>query len=332
MRGMQLKPNVWSELLACALVMVILIVSAGASVWAFRGLYADGADKILIILSTANFFHPEETRISATFVQEYPVVIAVKLGVSDIRLLVRLYTATLFVVPIFAYIISTWFSRKDPLLFTISVAFICAVFYTTSFDISSEYHLLYSLYWCVFILLITGRCDELPFACALPLVGFALVRSYEISVILCAILSFSCFWRIWMSKDPASRAILLVSAYLFAAGVWFALQGAMFPPDPANAKDFAASLRDIASYAVIIGIIALFALAAAAGLAVHSYRVASVAILIVASAGFAWWRFGAGNEFALGPAHAERAKVVPIILGLSLLATRYGCGQKVMFN
>jgi hypothetical protein len=305
--------------LAATVVMAAIVVSAGVSVWAFRGLYADGALYAFNILRTADFSHASETRISATYLTQYPLVAAVRLGLHDIRLLIRLYTATLFAVPVVACLITTWFSRRDPLLFSTNLTFIFAVFYTTNFEIIGEYHVLYSLYWCAFVLLITGRCDVLRFAGLLPLIGIVLTRSYEISVILCPILSLLCLWRTRVSNDPAARAILLVSAYLFAVGAWFGLQGSLFPRDPANAGNFTSALFVPAFYIVPVEIAALFALAAAANLAVGWWRVAAVAAVLIATARFAWRHFGAAHVLSLGPAYVQRATVVPIILVLSLL-------------
>ena len=305
--------------LTATLVMAAIVVSGGASVWGFRGLYADGALYVFTILKTADFSHASATRIAATYLTQYPLVAAVRLGLHDIRLLVRLYTATLFAVPVVACLITTWFSRKDPLVFSVNLAFIVAVFYPTSFDIIGEYHVLYSLYWCAFVLLITGRCDELRSSGALPLIGVVLARSYEISVILCPILSLLCLWRIRVANDPAARAILLVSAYLFAVGAWFGLQGSVFPRDLSNAGNFASALFIPAFYAVPVEIAALIALAAAACLAVGWWRVAAGAGALIATATFAWRHFGAVYILSLGPPYEQRAVVVPIILALSLL-------------
>lgn len=295
--------------------MVALAVSAGAAVWVFRALYADGAFYTLTILNTADFFHVSQTRVSATLLTQSPLVAALRFGATDIRLLVRLYTATLFAVPTLAYAATAWAARKDTPLLVTTMAFVGAVFYPTSFDIIGEFHVLYSLYWLAFVLLLTGRGTW-----ALPLIGLTLTRSYEISVVLCPILVLACLWRWRTARGTAAQGALLVSAALFAVGAWFGLMGGLFPRDPANAQNFAAGLRGLAGNSMPIEIAALFALAVAAGLVTRRWRAPAGGGVLLTSLGFAWRHLYAGATLGLGPAYAQRAVVVPIILALTLLA------------
>jgi hypothetical protein len=315
-----MTPKMHAGSVAAASLIVMLAMSAVISVWTFRGLYADGGSFFFDILRNADFSHVNPSRISATFITQYPLVAAIKLGVRNIRLLAYIHTASLFAVPLLAYAVSTWVTRRDRILAVINFAFVSSVFYTTSFFIIGEFHVLYGLFWVAFMLLVTGRSDRLAGAGVLPLIGLAISRSYEMSVVISPILCAACVWRTRLSSDPAARAILVLSAYIFAAGVWFGLQGGLFPRDPTQAHLFVGSLSDFGGDAILLEILALFAFVATASALRGLPAVASGIAAALASGAFIWWNLTAHGSLALGNAYEQRAKVVPIILGLSLAA------------
>jgi hypothetical protein len=298
---------------------VILFSSWIMACIAYRGLYADGANYFLWILSTGDFFHVADTRLSATYLTQLPLVLALKAGITSTSFLLRLYTASLMAVPLLAFVAATWIARRDGLLTAANVVVLAACFYPTSFGSIGEYHLLYALFWLTFVLLVTGVADRFLGAAALPAIALVVMKSYEMAVVLCPFLVALCLWRALRSDDPAARPVLLLTAYLFAFGAWFGLVGGVLIAN-SGADGFASALGRFFENQVLLQQLALATLAALAALV--PYRAPRWAAALALVAGLAWFVYHQaqpGDELGLGVTTEQRAQVWLILLAVCLL-------------
>jgi hypothetical protein len=306
-------------------VTVALISSWLLHAASFRGLHADGAYYFLNIIGAGDFFHPSETRVSVTYLNQLPLLLALRAGFESGPALLALYTASLVGLPILAYLLAAWIARGDRLLSVANLVLVVAAFYPTSFEMIGEYHVLYAWSWLAFVLLVSGRADTLLGAAPLPAIGLAVMKSYELSLILCPLLAALCIWRIVRAEDAAARAVLLATAYLLAWGAWFGLAGGVLRTDGA-AGSFAQALGRLPENEVLLQLWALTLLAAGAAFLPHRGLQWGFAIaLLMGFAGFAYRQIQPSEELGLGVPNDQRAQVPVILLavGALYLATRF---------
>lgn len=288
-----------------------------------RPLYADGAYYLLSILASRDLPHFAWTRIGATLITQTPLILAMRVGVSDITWLAYIFGAGLFLPPVLAFTATTLLTRHDPLLFTVNAVIIFACYFPTSMLIMGEFHILYALAWCGFVLLITGKADKVLGSVVVVMLAIAIAASYEISVLACPLLMLASGWRIRETGSPLARGILLLAMAPLGAGVMIGALGILAPRDPTNAGQFLQALRWAFGNVTLLGISGLVAAAGAASLlAPRDRRVAAAGIAAVCL-GFGWELARLNNGPALGDSFSQRAQVVPIILGAVLVCGVY---------
>src|SRR5437899_11918235 len=96
--------------------------------WVCRGLFWDGASFLAIVLDTRTFHDFYPARAHVAWVTQMPVLLLIKAGVSDTRLLSMVYSATLFALPTALYQLALARVRADAVLLGITLA-IVEVFY-----------------------------------------------------------------------------------------------------------------------------------------------------------------------------------------------------------
>jgi len=300
------------------LVTVVLGASGILYVITDRGLYVDGSLYLLEIIDKHGFFHVSSTRVSATFLNQASLVMSLWAGVTSLRVLAHMQALSLALVPLTAYAVALWVARRSPPLLGGTIVVVTTVFYPTSFVLNGEFHILYSLYWLSFVILLSGAADCLPGACLLLGLGFGLMRSYEVSLLLCLILAALSLWRGWLIKQPPVAPVLLVCSGVFLIGVGFGLWGVVHPRSVAAVGSFSYALRTIQANHPLLAVADLALVGCAAGF-VQGTRNRAFALLglMAMAAIFLCRRIGSQTVLGLGEEFNARAQVVPILMVVS---------------
>src|SRR5215475_1409883 len=106
--GMAMSPE-----LAYRTVVVLLWSLVALNGWVCRGLFWDGASFLAIVLDTRTFHDFYPARAHVAWVTQAPVLLLVKAGVGDTRLLSMVYTATMLAVPTAFYHLALRRVRDD---------------------------------------------------------------------------------------------------------------------------------------------------------------------------------------------------------------------------
>src|SRR5258708_26239289 len=109
-------------------VVMLLWALVALNSWVCRGLFWDGASFLAIVLDTRTFhdFYPARAHVAC--VTQAPVLLLIKAGVTDTRLLSIVYSATLFALPTALYHFARWRVRTDAVLLGAVLALLAVVY------------------------------------------------------------------------------------------------------------------------------------------------------------------------------------------------------------
>ncbi len=193
--------------------------------WTCRGLFVDGSAFVVEIVRRDWFFDFYDPRLYAMILGQIPVLIAVKLGVTDLHWLARLLSLGLFGLPTIFYHAALHRARHDDVLMGAVLAAVAIVFFTTSFFIVGEYNTIYGIAMMVAVRLATAERLSLQDGIVLALTGILAIRTYEAAVHLGPLLAAMVCWRLWVLRDrqPVQLEALVTGAlYLVAVGGFIA--------------------------------------------------------------------------------------------------------------
>ena len=220
---------------------------------------------LLNILVTKSFFHLDKARFFAELATQFPIVLALKLGVSRLDWLIKLHSLGLIVVPLFFWLIAIALQIKSDLFWLFLLAF--SVSYLSSgFCAVGEYNLDYAVTAFMASILLKNQLSYFLGAC---LIGAAIISllCYPAMIYLGPLLFIITLLHLLLDPKPKNFIIifiLIITLLLLATGFYFALMSILHPRDPANlasAMTLKSALKNSHYiYLTFIGVIFLFSL------------------------------------------------------------------------
>jgi hypothetical protein len=212
--------------------------------WVCRGLFVDGAAFMTQIVLHEWFFHFYPPRMYAMILAQIPVIVGLKLGISDLHWLSRLLSLGLFALPTIFYTIALARARHDPVLLATVLAAIGLVFFTTSFFIVGEYNSIYAM--TIAVAVVVASADRLTWRDGLLLcaIGILALRTYEAVIYLSPIIVPMILWRVWKCRArPILPALLYAGcAAGYVGGFFIALSWIIVPWDEAHRDEAAITI------------------------------------------------------------------------------------------
>jgi hypothetical protein len=188
---------------------------------ACRGLFWDGAAFLVNIVDFDKFHDFYPARAHVGWVTQLPLLAAVDLGVTNLRVLAIIQSAALFALPAGLYQLAMARVRDDGLLLAIVLAIVATVYLPTSFFIIGEYNAAYAAVTAAMAVLLTsdgGRRDS----AILLLLGALCLRSYEAMVYLGPLIAVAILWSTWRKRehepDDIARLFGTIAAAAFVGG------------------------------------------------------------------------------------------------------------------
>jgi len=229
------------------LVFALIALMAIFELIARRGLFADGAYFLTYILDRQIFLIPfDKLRIFSYWFTQFPTVIAVRLGVTNLPLLTYLFSSWLILAPLLFWGMALGKLVND-ILFWPFLALFTLVFLNANFFIIGEYNLSYALIAYCFASMIRGQ-KESPVGLGLLMgAAFILIMTYPLTMLSAPLLAFIALKHM-RKADPKHVKLywlILFGFFVAAGGVGF--WGFLFPGNLANktnAMDFHALLFD----------------------------------------------------------------------------------------
>jgi hypothetical protein len=220
---------------------VIFAVWIAAAIFSSRCLYADGAHEFIRVLEAQDFVALMWSRHFAFYIYEFPLVLAIKLGVTNLAWLRFAFGLGCFLPWPMAMFCCRWISPKNFWLVVVGCA---AGYLNASFMAVGEHILAHALFWPALFSIIFARPLKLSVAVILLASATGMLFSYESQLILCAALALLSLWRSWCEKTENSTwawVVFLAAAALFLAGASIGLCAVLMPELKSNFTGFKAS-------------------------------------------------------------------------------------------
>ncbi|MBV8083400.1 MAG: hypothetical protein JO247_01160 [Chloroflexi bacterium] len=199
----------------------------------------DGSAFLLQVVRHEWFFDFYMPRLFAMLLGQVPIMIGVKLGVSDLHVLAVLLSLGLFGLPTLLYQIALARSAHDPMLMAVVLAAIGVVFMTTSFFIVGEYNSAYAIAILTAVHLASIRRLRVLESVLLLVVSGLAIRTYEALIYLGPLLAAMVGWTVWRhrARPFLPAALYLLCAVFFLLGMLVAVESVVHPWSPAHLNE-----------------------------------------------------------------------------------------------
>lgn len=211
-----------SPAIACRVVTLLLWGLAAWNSLACRGLFWDGAAFLVNIVDSGRFhdFYPARAHIA--WATQWPVLLAMRLGVVDTKILAIVQSAALFALPAALYQLALARARRDAVLLAAVLVIVSAVYLPTSFFIVGEYNATYAAVTAAMAVALTTDGTSRRDAAILCGLGLLCLRSYEAMVYLGPLLAAAVLWATWRRRDGTGddivRLLGAIGALAFVGG------------------------------------------------------------------------------------------------------------------
>lgn len=309
----------------------LLVITFGA-VLTNRFFYADGCHYFFDILRKEGFDAFASSRLYAQYATQLPVVLAIKLGLSDRLLLAWIFGATLYGLPL----LSLWacYRLAEPRRLVIYPMLAFLTGYLSEFSpIVNEIHMMFCVFWVLLFLLMREKIG-LAGKAAILVLAFSFLRLYEASLFLAPLLLVPVFWKLRRAASLRRRAFWIAVGALLLYGMGTAGHQILFPRDATNKGNFVAAAGLLWIRNPHIYVYALLAIATVVACRTwKDIRVRTVGRLGVAIIAASLVLFYAHPEFlCVGSSITSRPLLLMVPFGLALPVLylhRTGCARPV---
>lgn len=221
----------------------VFTLSLAYKLYEEKHLSLDGVNYFFLVLETQDFINLAWSRRFAEYINEWPLVIAVKAGVTDIPLLIDIFSLGIMFPYLVSFSICYWSRRREDkshLFFPlISMFFVNAI---GDYDLIAEHHVMALVAWPILMLL--TRKEQLSWldGMFLWILLFGFSRLYETAIIPAAMFSVICIYKYWVSPHRRGQIIssgsFVLSIAVIIIGIYFVLN----PRDAVNKNNFIDSI------------------------------------------------------------------------------------------
>lgn len=199
---------------------------------------SDGSFYFAIILDNATFTNVAPSRAHAEYLTQWPLVLAVRSGVTDLYALEIFFGLGVWFPWILSFALSLYATRERPALIFFLLISMASLNFSSWCLIYGEHLTLLLIAWPIFYFgILRRRLTVLEqFLTALLLVAH--LKLYETALVSGVIFTFIFAFRCWLEKNPRERWGSGVLAGLALASVVIAVTWILFPRDLENRGHF----------------------------------------------------------------------------------------------
>jgi len=231
----------------------------------WHGLVADGVNYFRVLLQTRFPTTLESSRIFAHVVTQWPIVLTLRAGVTDITTLLYVHSFGLYYFGplqlVLCYLIVPRDKRKDLIWPLISL---CAASMNGWFQSNSASHIMTYTFWPIILFMLHGKPDQKIYFIVFLCLVFASILFYETMAVQGLVLIGMALWRCHQCSQVRERILWLAVGLWFVLGRSVAIYFILNPRDIHNRDGLMSATFRLAgthisdlNYPVIISIIAL---------------------------------------------------------------------------
>lgn len=219
----------------------IFTISVVFEILSSRSFYGDGAFEFIRVMQAQGFSASMWSRHFSFYIFEFPMVLAIKLGVTNLTWLRLAFgLGCLWPWPV-AIMLCHWISPKNLWLAIVGCA---AGYLNTAFMAVGGNVFAHVLFWPSLFVILFARPLKPAAAAILLASASGILFCYESQLILCTPLALLALWRAWEEKKENRRwawTVFLIAAALFIAAISVGLCGVLMPELQANFAGFKTS-------------------------------------------------------------------------------------------
>ena len=224
----------------------LFLLTSVVAVAASRGLVADGAYYFTRLLQDARPTTFERGRLAAHALTQWPLVLALQVGLTDFSTLRLIHSAGLFYLGPLQLLLCWWFvprGEEHDLLWPLLSLFAGSI--NAWFTVVTEAHVLTWLFWPLVLFLLHGKLREAPRVAAFVLLALASVSAYESMAIQGLLLAGLAIAR-YRAERTSWRLVWALLAGWFLAGAGVGAYFGVRPRSPENRGGFLTGLVQFA--------------------------------------------------------------------------------------
>jgi hypothetical protein len=218
-----------------AVAVGVFLLSLVFAVVTARSLYDDGTHYFMRVLQAGGFTEMLFSRGHAAYLYQLPVVIALKLGVTNLGKLQLAFGVGCFC----TWPLAMWLChRLAPPHFWLVVLACSSGYLNAAFVAVGEHVVTHAFFWPVVFVLLFVRPLTLFAAVVLLISSAILLRTYESMLFLGPVLAWLAFRRAQSEAATGPRVVCLVAAVILLLSVPIAMDGILHPCTGSNANSF----------------------------------------------------------------------------------------------
>jgi hypothetical protein len=214
-------------------VFIIIGLVLLLQMFALRGLFADASNTLVFLLVQEKFYILDSSRFAANWFTQFPVLLAIKAGVTDLHALTFLFSSWLLLAPALFWLLALWRLRADIFFWPFVLLFVF-VFYGTGFFAIGEFNFSFALSaFCLAGLLARGSWKRSDYV-LLPVAALLLIASYASTLFIGPLSFIAAILRGRETDIRRERNFSYLLAGIFAASSMMGLWAVLHPAFPGN--------------------------------------------------------------------------------------------------
>lgn len=209
-----------------------------AAIFTSLCVYADGAHEFVRVLETQSFVSFMWSRHFAFCIFQFPLVLAIKLGVTGLPWLRIAFGIGCFLPWPVGLLLCHWISPKN---FWLAAAGCAAGYLNAASPPISEHILTHALFWPALFVILFARPLKPAHAVVLLAMAVGLQFSYESQIFLCGPLGLLALWRLFQERQANSGwpwLVFLAATVLFFSSIANGIFSVLMPELPGNFTGF----------------------------------------------------------------------------------------------
>ena len=204
-----------------------------------KHLSGDGVHLFTIILDSSDFTHIAWSRQFADYLTEWPLVLAVNLGINDIPILIKVFALGIYLPYLISFGICIYALRNEKkVLLLFFLTSIVAIDLASDYILTGPHHVVANISWPIILILLRRNALTRVDGFLLWVLLILFSRLYETAIIPAFIYSVMSFVRLYYHRQKEQKIIIGGALLLCFLASAISLYFIISPRDPANRASF----------------------------------------------------------------------------------------------